>query len=225
MKRILYLFLSLLIVFSLTLSLFSCDRSYDEKIVEKEARYLIEKSLVLNEIYWGKGIPYVRIDTQSAYCEADFFALRELGFNTVEGLKEKTREVFSEGYCNSIFSTAFSSVVDSDDLMYYARYYQKYEDKEQTIPVCIMVYSEFKNLLPDEVTYLYDTLVVTHSEKDVVYVKLNAIVKTKDGKEQVREKIIGLVEEEGRGWRIETSTYVRYNEKQDEYENLIQNKK
>ena len=222
MKRIIALILLLCTVLSASLIFTSCDREYDEKEVKDAATLLIEKSLVLNEIYWGEGIPYIPGST-SVYCEANFISLSELGFYTIEELKEKTRAVFTNEYCEYIFSTAFSSVNDGDEIQFYARYYQKYEDEKQTIPLNIMVYSRFENMLPDKVEYLYDTLTVTHSEGDTVYVKLNARVTRDEENVQIREKIIGLIEEED-GWKIDTATYLKYNDQQDEYEDLLNKK-
>ncbi len=223
MKKIITIILVLSLVFSLNLSLISCDREYDENEVSVAAISLIEKSLFFNKIYWGEGIPYIPSISTSLYCEADFIALSELGFYTVDELKKKTQEVFSKAYCEDIFSTSFSSIKDGEEIQFYARYYQKYEDEFQTIPICIMVYSRFENLLPDKVEYLYDTLTVTHSEGDVVYVKVEAKVTKDEEHVQTREMVIGLIEEEN-GWRIDTSTYLKYNDRQEEYEDLLEKK-
>ena len=40
----------------------------------------------------------------------------------------------------------------------------------------------------------------------------------------IKEMIIGLIEEE-KGWRIDTSTYLKYNDRQEEYEDLLDKKK
>ena len=223
MKRFKAVILILCIVISLSLSLTSCDRKYDEAEVRAAAEELIEKSQVLNRIYWGSGIPYTATSS-SLYCEADFIALSVLGFYTVDEMKEKTREVFSKEYCEYIFSTSISSVKDGEEIEFYARYYQKYEDENQTIPVNIMVYSRFENLLPDKIEYLYDTLEVTHSEDETVFVKVKVKVTRDEEHSQIREITIGLVEEE-KGWRIDTSTYLTYNDRQDEYEDLLEKKK
>ncbi len=223
MKRIITLFIAISLIFSLNLSLTSCDRKYDEAEVKAVAEILIEKSLFLNEIYWGEGIPYIPTGS-NVYCEANIIALSELGFYTVEELKKKTEEVFTKEYCSYIFSSSFSSVKDGEEIQFYARYYQKYEDEFQNEPICIMVYSRFENLLPDKVEYLYDTLTVTHSDGDVVYVKVNVKVTRDEEKVQTVENVIGLIEEDG-GWRIDTPTYLKYNDRQDEYNDLIENKK
>ena len=224
MKKIITLILVFSLVLSLSLGLSSCDREYDANEVSTAAKDLIEKSLLLNKIYWGEGIPYMQSVSASLYCEADFIALSGLGFYTVDELKKKTEEVFSKAYCEDIFETSFSSIKDGEEIQFYARYYQKYEDEFQTIPICIMVYSRFENLLPDKVEYLYDTLTVTHSEGDVVYVKVDAKVTKDEEHEQIKEMTIGLIEEEN-GWRIDTSTYLKYNDRQEEYEDLLDKKK
>ncbi len=223
MKKILILILVISLIFSLSIGLTSCDRDYDEAEVSSAAKSLIEKSIFLNKIYWGEGIPYIPSISASLYCEADFIALSGLGFYTVDELKKITEEVFSKAYCEDIFSTSFSSIKDGEEIQFYARYYQKYEDEFQTVPICIMVYSKFENMLPDKVEYLYDTLTVTHSKGDVVYVKVQAKVTRDEEHEQIKEMVIGLKEEEN-GWRIDTSTYLKYNDRQEEYEDLLEKK-
>ena len=222
MKRAISLILSFCIFFSVCFCLVSCDREYNAEEVKTAAEDLIEKSLLLNEIYWGAGIPYMSGNT-SVYCEANIIALSELGFYTIEELKDKTKEVFTVKYSSYIFSTAFSSINDGEEIQFYARYYQKYSDEFQTEPENIMVYSGFENMLPDKIEYLYDTLVVTHSKGDTVYVKVDVRVTRDEESVQIREKIIGLIEED-KGWRIDTATYLRYNDRQEEYEDLLEKK-
>lgn len=223
MKRLFCIISLISVIFTACFGFVSCgNRSYDEAVVKEEAARLIEKSMILNEIYWGEGIPYIPTSA-SVYCEANFLALSDLGFYTIDELKEKTRAVFSEGFCEYVFSTAFSSVNDGEEIQFYARYYQKYADIEKQEPECIMVYSQFKNLLKDKVEYLYDTLTVTHSKGDTVYVKITAKVTNEEGKEQYREKKVGLIEEES-GWKLDTTTYLTYNSSEEEYKDLIENK-
>ena len=131
MKKIITLILVFSLAFSLSLGLSSCDREYDANEVSTAAKDLIEKSLFLNKIYWGEGIPYMPSVSASLYCEADFIALSGLGFYTVDELKKKTKEVFSKAYCEDIFETSFSSIKDGEEIQFYARYYQKYEDEFQ----------------------------------------------------------------------------------------------
>lgn len=224
MKKAISLFVSVTLVLASLFNLISCDRSYDEQEVKREARMLIENSIMLNEIYWGEGIAYVENASTSngAYYEASFISLDKYGIRTLDDLKAKTRDVFSDGYCELIFSTTMSSVVDAEELQVYARYYQKYTDEYMTTPDCIMVYSHAKALITGEAEYLYDTLEVIGSKKDTVYVTILANV-TYDGKVQQKKIKIGLIEQND-GWRLDTPTYVSYNEKEDDYNNLQDDK-
>ncbi len=222
-KRRFYIktFISLLLIITSLFSLASCNRSYDEEEVKAAAKDLIERSVMFNEIYWGEGISYIENPSTSngAYHEANFFDLQKYGFSTIEELKKMTEEVYSKSYCNAIFNAAFSSVSDEDEIHFFARYYQKYEDEEQKNPECIMVYGYAENLLPDKVEYLYETITVTHSKGEVVYITIDAIVTRSEDKIQTRTRRIALIEEED-GWRLNGPSYLTYNEFENEYEDL-----
>ncbi len=221
MKRFLIKLVSLVLVIASVLSVSACNRKYDEEEVRAAAILLIPKSEILNEIYWGEGIAYIpNLQTSNgAYHEADYISLEKYGFRTIEELKNLTREVFSEAYCQNIFDSSFSSVSDEDEVRHLARYYQKFADKDGLEPEAIMVYSYFEVMLLDKVEYHLDSLVVTHSKKDKVYVSLDVTVTNPDGLSQKRKKTIELIEEAD-GWRIDSATYITYNPHLDEYENL-----
>lgn len=220
MKRAVSLLMAALMLALSLLGFAACDRSYDEEEVRKEAMLLIVSSARLNEIYWGKGISYIEDASNSsgAYYPADPAISRKYGFETIEGLRSLTRSVFSKKYSELIFATRLSPITDEGGVRVYARYYQKYYDAEEKEPQCIMVYSLADVLLVDQVEYMYDSLKVSHSEGDVVYVTLTVNV-TRDGKTQKCEMKVGLVEED-EGWRISTPTYMTYNEKLNDYEKL-----
>ena len=212
MKRIIAAILAAISLSFVIFSLASCDRSYDETEVLAAARPLIEESAELNEIFWGKGIRYDEGDLSSsigAYYRADFFDLDRYNIRTIEDLKNKTRAVFTQRYCENIFSTVFSSIVD-DEIQFYARYFQKYSDENNTVPEYIMVYSNAIALLKDNVVYLYDTMRVTGSKRESVYVSIDVVVTNSEGKSQTNTLNIGFIEEEN-GWRINTPTYNSYN--------------
>ena len=218
MKKI----ISLLTLFALLCSLISCgekNREYDESEVKQAAEILISKSAALNQIFWGEGIGYISDSSYSVgyYYPADIFSLYNYGIETVDDLKEKTREVFSFAYSQNIFSTVLSSLNDGDGIYAYARYYQKYSDAEEKVPETIMVYSKALVLLKDEVRYNFDTMEVIGSKKEMVYVTLTVDV-VRDENTQTRALKVGLIEEED-GWRIDTPTYMSYVENSD-YEDL-----
>ena len=200
--------LSLIIIISILTLLVSCNRKYDEEVVRVEAERLIRASENLNEIFWGRGIDYIE-GTNTAdgyYREASYSALKKFGFTTIKELEELTRATFSESYADSVLATTTSSIIDEDGIQFLARYYQKYTDETYTEPECIMVYTQVKPLLLDEVEYFYDSLRVTHSKKKTVFVEIDCKVVREDGKTQTKTLEIGLVEEEN-GWRISTPTY------------------
>ncbi len=203
MKRL----ISMLLVFAaVLLMLVSCsdgNRSYDEDEVAAAAELLIRKSEKLNEIYWGTGIGYSESDSNGFYYSARADELQRLGIASIDDLKRQTLATFTIGYSESIFSTLLSPLGDEDTgIVGYTRYFQQ-NDK-------IMVFSKFEPLLTDEVSYLYDTVAVTHSEGETVYVEITVRIKRGD-KLQERAISVGFVEEDGE-WKIDTPTYATYRE-------------
>lgn len=195
---------SLILLLAVSFSMYSCkpkNREYDEYEVKLAAETLIKKSRALNDIYWGEGIGYYEDDNYADgyYYPADPMSLRAFGVETVEELKEKTEKVFSRAYCESIYDSSIVSPDDTDPSLR-KRYYQGLE--------CIMVYSRATAFLTDKVTYFYDTIEVTGSDEDSVFVNISVKVE-RDGKIQNRVIEISLVEEED-GWRIDTPTYIVY---------------
>ena len=89
--------LSLMLVLVVSTSAFtSCNRSYDEKEVLTAAEELLRKAVMLNEVYYGNGISTKDTGHRNGnYLEADAIHLSRLGFETVEDLKNLTRDVFT----------------------------------------------------------------------------------------------------------------------------------
>ena len=209
-------FLSLVLVLASIFTLFACEkeknREYDRDVVLSEAKKLIREADTLNFIYYGEGIKYSEKeeDSNGAYYKADFNHLCELGFKTIDELKEKTYATYTKAYSEIIISTKLASVVDTDGIQGYARYYQSYLDKEKKNPDSIMVYSKAVALLTDEVEYLYDTLDVSEVRGEVIYITLNVNVKRGD-KTQSRVMKISLIEEES-GFRLDSPTYIVFDE-------------
>ena len=189
-----------------SLLLISCgapkNRSYDEAEVISKSKILIMQSALLNEIFWGEGIPYDPDDNykNGQYYPADLGFLIGFGADTIDEIMEMTRAVFSKSYSESIYGSVLSAKTGDFGMAGYTRYYQG-ED-------FIMVYSKYKPLLVDEVEYLFDGLSVTGSKGEIVTVKIPIKV-TRGEDSQTREIEIDLVEEEG-GWRIDSPTYASY---------------
>jgi len=209
MKRLIS---SLLLLITFIVALTSCDVKYDEAEVKAAAKELIEESVLLNDIYWGEGLPHS--DDKNTSDGVYYTALESyhysLGFKTIDELKTLTEKTFSKGFCQTqIYPTILESVQDGDKAIILSRYYQKYGGKNFNVPEYIMVNSTWKKILDSEVEYDYESIVVKGSDEERVYVTLKATVK-KDGYDpQTREIEIALVEEDD-GWKIDSPTYLNY---------------
>ena len=224
-SKILGVFLTLVVIFN-CFALYSCEknREYDEAVVKAAADELIKKSIGLNEIFYGKGLSYSDDESKALgpYSPATEEACSRYGIETIDDIKTKTRAVFSTELSNLMFDTKLSTVYDSDGIIRaYSRYYQKYTDADNPTPEYIMVYTDAVAQLKDTVTYDYSTLSVKGSKGETVYVEIEVLVLTDDGKSQTKTLEIGLIEEAD-GWRLSTPSYTSYVDL--DYYNQLQNK-
>ena len=200
---------SLLVIVLLLSSLVSCgDRKYDENEVKEAAKRLIAESIVLNDIFWGNGLPYsVNRDTADGdFYEADYVYYKRLGFETVDELMALAAKTFSEDQCKMIKATVISRVDDPD--LPLSRYYQKVS-LDTGEPESIMVNSKWNELIIGTATYDYNSVEVIESEKKIVYVTVNATVTYENNEPQQRTLKIGLIEEDD-GWKLDSHTYLSY---------------
>ena len=220
MKNIVRIVALLLIIATIPLTLISCDMKYDEAEVRAAAIELIKASVKINEIYYGEGIRFLEDspNNKSLYCEADPDHLKSLGFSTINELKKMTKEVFSAAHAEGMFSGTFSGSGTAQ----MSRYYQEYDDNRlDPKPLYIMVHREYNALMKGEMTYNFDTLTITGSNREYVNATIDVTV-TLDGKTQTQTLNIRLIEEEA-GWRLASTTFTNYNEYQDIYNDLQNN--
>ena len=204
------------------LSFTSCNRSIDEEEVLTNAKELLQRAEVLNQVYYGKGIEYNKVSNlqNGAYYDADPTHLSKLGFSTIEELKVLTERTFTVEYSIQLYSTILSPLTVDDVTVALARYYQKYEgDNIYGKPVCIMVYSQFNVLFYDTITYDYSTLRVKGVKGEVVTIAVDATTMNSEGKSQDVVIDIQLIEEND-GWRINNHTWANYNPYADRLEEL-----
>ena len=212
MKRIISLLLTVILVITLSATvLTSCDKKYDEDEVREAAKRLIEESILLNEIYWGEGIPYNVGDKNNS--DGVYYAAIEAyhyqwGFKTIDELRALTAKTFSKGYCQNIETTMLTGIVEGGENVFLSRYYQKISSLDGT-PEFIMVNSDWEVELIGRVTYDYDSIKVIGSEDETVYVTVMATVTEEGYDPQTREIRIALVEESD-GWKIDSPTYLNY---------------
>ena len=207
--------ISFVLIIALLLGCFtSCGgRKYNAEEVASAAEELIKKSEKLNILIWGEGLEASESEETKIgiYNRALSYSTQDYGVETVEDIKKWCRSVFTSSYSETIIGIAFSSVNDGNEIKLYARYYQKYSDINDTQPECIMVNTNYNYFLNDDVTYHYDTINVTHSKKETVFVNIDVTVTTKDGKSQRQTITVGLLEE-ANGWRLDSPTYTVYDD-------------
>ena len=190
------------------------NREYDKEEVIAAARDLIERSVVLSEIYFGDGIPYIDDEKDTSnYRPADTEYLENLGIKYIEDLKNLTRGVFSEAESEFLFSR-FLDRLDSDEFVGLAHYISSYdgegEEKEET---GILVYKKReKNALvrkEESTTHDYNTISVIGSEGERVKISIKSTVLCDDGRSCTLTNEIYLIEEDS-GWRLDSQTKCAY---------------
>ena len=213
-KRILALLLLITSLFSIV----SCenDREYDEGEVLAAAAELIEKSLPLNELLYGKGLSYGE-EHIGIYYKATDESLAAFGIETVEQMKNMVREIYSTDYSESILtSDAFSPITVDDVIVGYTRYYQS-EDEDGN-PNGIMVRSDYDYPLKNSYEY-HANMSVIDVEGEVIVVRTMVTATSVDGRIMNVNNDVRLIEEES-GWRLMTPTYVVFNDYTDIYDKL-----
>ncbi len=219
MRRIVALIATILMIMSSLLSLASCNRRYNEDEVVEAAEELLEGAKMLNSVWYGNGIAHIDDSYRNGnYYSADPLHLDKLGFTSIPELKEKTLEVFSIRYSEEIFENKLSAIQDDDVVKFTAKYYQVYEDLQETVPLRIMVYyyismrPEDQQLYDDRlIDYDYSTLKVTGVKKEIVFVSVDARVANADGEQMTVSVKFNMYEEEY-GWRIDSPCFANYNE-------------
>ena len=206
MKRI----ISLLLITVSLLLLSSCgdsdDMSYDEAEVKTAASDLLREAAVYNDIFWGKGLPYLEDNNyrNGNYYAADIIYLDEIGITKIEDIYAKAAKIYSKEYLEDILSSVFG--IRGGDYFNngLVRYYQETE--------YIMVNSKYQPIIVDEVEYLYNTIEVIGAEGDRVAAKISIKVTRVEGenvKTQVRDRNFYLVKEDGK-WLLDSPTYANY---------------
>ena len=213
---------SVLLIVSFVFSSFiftSCNRKYDEGEVLAAAEKLIKDAQMLNLVYYGSGIEWYDTEEEKGYYKiANEEHLDSLGFKTIDELKAITEKTFSDEYSNLIYTTILSPLTDGTAIVSPARYYQGYDEETKEL-TDIMVYSNFTPMWRDSITYDFSSLKVEGAKKEKVYVTINVTVTNSRSETQNTAIKVTLVEEED-GWKIDSPTYVNYNEYQDRYDEL-----
>ena len=197
------------------------NRDYNEEELFLAAEKLIEDSKALNDVFYGKGVLYdnLSVATHGSYKQALIFDLEKYGFYSIEDLKGMTKKVFTKGYSENIFNTVLEPIKDDEDnIRYFARYIE-IGNEDGNGEGIIYVNSTYKSFFEGTIEYDYSTLRVFEVKGEKIVITLKATITTEEGKTQTTDKKITLIEEED-GWRIDSPSYIVYNEYKDRYEEL-----
>lgn len=208
MKKFFKIISLALAVASLCLAVCSCGVDKKDPEIVDAAKALMEKSYALNDIYFGKGLPVSAEDSEEAqkFAADNGFDLQNIQFlpvtpdspyKSIEDMKNATLKVYSEDYCEYLFSMAFEGYSTEDGT---AAIYAKYmEDEAGTLTARIDL---AKNSLPKR-TYDYDSIEVKSKSEDMAVFSVDSYL---DGKKEDKRVEFTLVFGED-GWRLDTPTY------------------
>ncbi len=201
--------ISILLVFAaVCFCVCSCGVDKKDPEIVDAAKALMEKSYALNDIYFGKGLPVSAEDSEEAqkFAADNGFDLQNIQFlpvteespyKSIEAIKEATLKVYSEDYCEYLFSMAFEGYSTEDGT---AAIYAKYmEDEAGTLTARIDL---AKNSLPKR-TYDYESIKVKSKSEDMAVFSVDSYL---DGKKEDKPVEFTLVKSED-GWRLDNPTY------------------
>lgn len=195
--------ISFLFLFVLLFNICACsEKKYDREEIVKELDVLLKESQILNDIYFGEGLPLKTNGYVSGvYQEADMSSLAKYGLTDVASIRAKTAEVFSVSMCAWLDEIGFNSF-KTGTTVEGARYYTDPEDR-------IMVRTIAEVYVDGEVTYDLSSLEIISQRKDIVSTELKATVTTPSGKQRSDKIKLDLIKEPN-GWRLHSPTYFVY---------------
>ena len=197
------------------------NREYDEAEVSLAAKALLEKSILINEIFWYDGIPTTDNTegiTLKSYKRADKDYLESKGITVFEDIKNLTRGVFSESKSEDVFRLFLAGSNDSSftGVSYYIPEYLINTETGEREEVGILVSekrAEDKLVKIGEKTeYDYSSIKVICSEGQRVKIEVICTVTTSDGKTQTTKENMYLIEESD-GWKLDSLSKIPYLEK------------
>ena len=186
MKRLIVLILTLALLAS-TLVLASCaGQSEDE--AKQIAGDLMERAYVLNEAYYGKGLPC----DENEHVEGDYYYVSESAPIRVRNdLIVETKAVFSNAIASSLISVYLDGTSNMG-VVVFARYI--------TGPSgYLTVYKDYENVVENVTKYDTSTIEITKNSKN----KIIFSIKTTNGAKSAEVTLI----RENDSWKINSPTY------------------
>ena len=96
---------------SLSLTLISCGKGPALDEVREDIVSTVEKSLELNEVFYGEGLPvYKEMITGKDYYLVD---TEKSDYDSIDELKAALAEVYTTDYCTSLYEVMFTGIADN----------------------------------------------------------------------------------------------------------------
>jgi len=171
-KRLLCIALALVFCVLTVLSLASCSSLPDISLIKDRFIYLIEGSKELNVIFFGTGLPTFAREGAISDRLGIYYENKLMSYNTVEihspyksasDIKAEAEKIFSEGYLDLIYESAFEGVVGSGNtyLKFYELEGEIYQSADATdfgLSERIYDYSTMKVVKPSNNEYINITI-------------------------------------------------------------------
>ena len=191
----------------LVLSLTACGGSgLTETEIRDTVQTLVEQSYVLNDVYYGDGLPFeddadkvaalLGMDAGSAVNVHYMPVAEDATFLSEAELRAATAAVFTPEMCDILYEIAFVGVsTEDEEKVAFARYIQQ----EDTLTVRLGL---AESAVDVGRTYDFDGMTVLIDEKNRVRVEIPSLV---DGEKSVNVRITVIKTAEG--WRLDSPTY------------------
>ena len=174
--------------------------------IRETYKELVEASYVLNEIYYGEGLPYIEDEDAVAalhgLAEGTDVSVhympvsKEAPFQTESEIREATAAIFSPAVCETMYEIAFTGVSTEDESMIaFARYIE--QDAFLTVRIDLA-----ETALRVGRTYDFSAMTVVADEPDRITASFPSFL---DGKKSVNVKITMIKTADG--WRLDSPTY------------------
>ena len=200
MRRLFSILLSALMLLSLLVSCGGGKPPATAEEVGAAARTLLERSVLVNSIFLGDGIP-TEGEAFDGYLYADEEYCREKGIDSVEKLCLLAAEVYTAEVQDILYRKALTTTEDT-----LADY------RDRTVGQGLYVLATREAWYEDTVhEYLTDTLVVTSVGADTATVTVRVRISPKDKPPQERTLTLPLVKGDS-GWRCDKLTCISYDD-------------
>ncbi len=184
--RILKFITSLLLICIMTFTLTSCDSKVSEEEAISLVKRFVEDSYELNDIFYGKGLSYY--ESEDGEYGSVYSAVKlDEKYITISALKDRTREVFSSSYANSIIGYVFSLTPGI--------YGQSVQPRYSESGGYITVLRDYEVI--DITEYDYDTVEI----KKIKRKEIRATIMSTEN-----EVVEIILVKESNGWRLDSAT-------------------